>query len=561
MDRNQIDYIKSNTDLVQLISTSTQLKKSGLQRWVGLCPFHAERTPSFSVNPSLGFWYCFGCHEHGDAIRFLQLTQGVTFVEAVNQLASRLGIEITEDDPTTAQHYGEIRRAQALLKNLVNQGSKHLLESPDTIEIRRWLKQRGCPKQQAIDWSLGVFPRGALESVRRQEPALAHTLGLTAPHWVGRVIFPIHDQSGQVIAISGRKIDDNAPGGKYVNSPANLLYDKSRALYGMYQAAQQARRFGYIVIVEGQMDCLVMHAAGYTNTVAACGTAISLYHLRWIARLVPRLVLCLDGDHAGRSGVDKVVAASRGIPLEIQWAVLPMGKDPSDLVQAGQGEVIKAAIEGAETPIRVQLTRLASKIDAESDIEARSRLIGEGMRYIYALHDPIQRHSYLDMWSDQYQVPIPVDPALAQRAADLAPPTADMNALYLLITNPGSINLRPWMVHKSLRDIVRLCNTGVPVGEMMDPENNLLDAGSKTALAEIMQLDQVEDSVDDLLRILVLRTAQRILAETSDLLNISSLAKAVALAKTGDAAAIERLAVVIENSQREYLDSEATAHA
>jgi len=561
MDRNQIDYIKSNTDLVQLISTSTQLKKSGLQRWVGLCPFHAERTPSFSVNPSLGFWYCFGCHEHGDAIRFLQLTQGVTFVEAVNQLASRLGIEITEDDPTTAQHYGEIRRAQALLKNLVNQGSKHLLESPDTIEIRRWLKQRGCPKQQAIDWSLGVFPRGALESVRRQEPALAHTLGLTAPHWVGRVIFPIHDQSGQVIAISGRKIDDNAPGGKYVNSPANLLYDKSRVLYGMYQAAQQARRFGYIVIVEGQMDCLVMHAAGYTNTVAACGTAISLYHLRWIARLVPRLVLCLDGDHAGRSGVEKVVAASRGIPLEIQWAVLPMGKDPSDLVQAGQGEVIKAAIEGAETPIRVQLTRLASKIDAESDIEARSRLIGEGMRYIYALHDPIQRHSYLDMWSDQYQVPIPVDPALAQRAADLAPPTADMNALYLLITNPGSINLRPWMVHKSLRDIVRLCNTGVPVGEMMDPENDLLDAGSKTALAEIMQLDQVEDSVDDLLRILVLRTAQRILAETSDLLNISSLAKAVALAKTGDAAAIERLAVVIENSQREYLDSEATAHA
>jgi len=552
MDRDDIDQIKRAIDLVQIINSRVQLKRSGTNRWVGLCPFHTERTPSFSVNAEAGFWYCFGCGEHGDVITFLQKIYGMSFQEAIQQLAEQAGIvlqpQTIEDVQADQIKKAEIAAAKKLLATLVDESARCLQQTPQAQEAREWLKNRHCSKAQALEWNLGFGDSQILATAKMQDNKLAYDLGLTAAHWKDRILFPLYDQTGTVIALSGRKLRDEGPGGKYINSPANLLYDKSKILYGMHHAAKHARQMGYIVLVEGQMDCLAMHAMGYANTVATCGTAMSINHLRWISKLVPKLILAFDADEAGIKGIDRVLVTARGMPMTIQWALLPRGKDPSDLLMSNRKDIIDKAITRARTPIQVHLSRLSAELEKTNNVQERSRLINEGMAHIEKIYDPIERHSYYERWADKFSVPIPLTKQ-DHRRNQLGMSELDMRALYLLFNMPAIRDqLKIWMLQPSAQDIATLYLQGKTVMDLLS-DTSSLDEMQKQALAHVLQSEDQEDDPDMIVKMLVLRSANQIIAETEDLLQVGVLARMVALAKNGNADAVDGLVQALEMEQ------------
>lgn len=549
MDRELVDRIKDAADIVQIVGARVSLKKSG-SRFVGLCPFHNERSPSFSVNPDMRLWYCFGCHANGDVVSFIQQIYGVSFIEAMQQLSEQTGIPIPEDGSDGGSGAREkAAAARALLRMFIERSATTLQESEEAQAARDWLKSRKCKRSTALEWGLGYATQSTINAVRREDSNLAYEIGLTASYWLGRVIFPIYDPSGEPVAISGRKLSDDAPGGKYVNSPSNFLYDKSRVLYGMQEAAKHIKQMGYAVLVEGQADCLAMHEMGYGNTLASCGTAIGVQHLRWVQRFAPKLVLALDADAAGVRGVDKAVAASRGMPLDIVWAVLPDGADPSDLLVAGRQEVIHEAIRAARQPIQVHLDGLTKRISETSDIPERVRLINAGIERIDGLDDPIQRHEYMERWTTRFNTPMPhmrVDNGMPAGPGSL--PELDSRALQVLFQDP-SADVRPWMVHSAIADIVIKCREGNTPQQMVSEGYDGLDENQKIIVAQILQEEDAGDDPAQIIDLLTIRKAQGIISEAEDLLSIGALGRLVSLARAGDARACADLKDTIENLQ------------
>jgi DNA primase len=356
-----LDELRARTTLSTLIARSTKLQRAG-REFKACCPFHKEKTPSFYVNDEKGFYHCFGCQAHGDAIRWLTDQQGLAFMDAVKELADAAGMQVPAPDPR-AQERAE--RAIGLYE-VMEAASAWFVEQLDGVEgggARDYLKERGIGEATRRKFGFGLAPdsRGKLKAAlgRFGNEKLVETGLLIAPEdegrepydrFRGRLMFPIRDARGRCIAFSGRILGAGEP--KYLNSPDTPLFDKGRTLFNLDKAGPASRAERRVIVVEGQMDVVALDGAGFAETVAPLGTALTEGQLGLLWKLSPAPLLCFDGDAAGQKAA--VRAALRALPhvgpgRSLGFVTLPPGQDPDDLVRAGGRSALEALFETPET--------------------------------------------------------------------------------------------------------------------------------------------------------------------------------------------------------------------
>lgn len=387
-----LDEIKHRVDLVALVSEHLRLKRSG-RGFVGLCPFHEEKTPSFYVNPDRGTFHCFGCSAGGNAFTFLMRMTGQTFPEVVRELAERVGVAVPESRGARGQErLAEVNRLAAELFEAV------LQESHRAERARAYLADRGIEEATQRRFGLGFAPAegwvGRLEA-RGVKASDLERVGLLGrgrsgpyPLFRDRLMFPIHDLSGRVIAFGGRAIGE-ARGPKYLNSPESPLYRKGHHLYGLALAREEARRRDQILLVEGYLDAIALSQAGLGHAVAVLGTALTVDQLKLARRFASQIVVCFDGDEAGRR------AALRAFPLCVDevdlWpkaVFLPPGEDPDSLVRRGGAEAVESLIARGPSLIDFFLDDL---VGPEAGVGETARAASAMARVLARVRDPIVR--------------------------------------------------------------------------------------------------------------------------------------------------------------------------
>ena len=364
-----IGEIRDRSDIVAIVGQHVKLRKAG-QNHKGLCPFHQEKSPSFNVNSDKGFFYCFGCQKKGDVFTFMMELEGKSFIEAAESLAERLGIIIpTETGQATASsrsRRGEMLKATALARAFFQK----VLAGKHGEGARKYLESRGIGDEVANAFGLGCAPDewGALGDYLRQNgvaTAAAETAGLIIPRKSGdgtydrfrdRLMCPVATASGECVGFSGRRLgsggkSDEKAGAKYINSPESAIYKKSRLLFGLDLAREGFRARGRAVLVEGNFDVVSMHQAGFTETVAPLGTALTEEQAVRLKRLVECVVLLFDGDDAGRAATLKSLQTLLAADLEVRIASLPQGVDPDDLIRSGGPEALESVVEKAQAGV------------------------------------------------------------------------------------------------------------------------------------------------------------------------------------------------------------------
>jgi len=340
-----IDDLLTRVDIVDIVDSSVALKKAG-RDFKACCPFHDEKTPSFTVSQNKQFYHCFGCGAHGTAISFLMDYSGLDFIEAVEELASRAGVEVPREqgDFSKTRDNSELYE---LMELVVRHFCRQLRESPEAHRAVDYLKQRGLSGELAKEFELGFAPPGwdillnALGTSDAAKQRLA-LIGMTLEKDNGgyydrfrdRIIFPIRDQRGRAIGFGGRVFDDSLP--KYLNSPETPIFHKGRELYGLFQARHQLKDMERMYIVEGYMDVLALAQHGIRNVVASLGTAVTENHLERLFRVCPQIIFCFDGDSAGQKAAWRSMEIA--LPLlkegrQIHFMFMPEGEDPDTYVQ------------------------------------------------------------------------------------------------------------------------------------------------------------------------------------------------------------------------------------
>jgi DNA primase len=379
---DDVARVRDSTDIVALISEQIALKRVG-QRYVGLCPFHQEKTPSFSVNPSLGLFKCFGCGQSGDAITYVRETEHVDFVEAIERLAQRAGITLRYDDKSQAKDRSRKTRLSEAVGAAIEFYQRILLEAPEGGAARRYLRGRGFDGDAARRFQLGWSPDGwdGLSRWLQQERKLSRDDVIGAglafvnkanrlqDQFRSRLMFPIHDSRGEPAGFGGRSLTDDGP--KYKNSPETPIYQKHRLLYGLHWAKADIVAKGDVVICEGYTDVMAFALAGAANAVATCGTALADDHVRALKNLARKVTLAYDDDAAGQGAAAQWYRWEHEYELSVRVADLPAGRDPGDL-WPDEPERLLAAIEHAQPFLRFRLDRALGAADLTT-IEGRSR--------------------------------------------------------------------------------------------------------------------------------------------------------------------------------------------
>jgi DNA primase len=397
-----VQEIKLRTDLVELISAYVPLKKAGAT-YKGLCPFHSEKTPSFTVNPERGLFKCWGCGEGGDCFAFIQKREGLSFVEAGEMLAKRLGLEwVTRGDTRERRSDRErLYDVNALAERFFRQ---RLQETP---EVQRYLEQRGLLPGTIEEFGIGYAPPGyeaLLNWLRKQEVEsedaaradliLQNDRGGWRDRFVDRVIFPIFDLDGRVIAFGGRTLrPDGVP--KYLNSRETPVFQKGRTLYGLHLAKAAIPEAGFAVAVEGYMDVIALHQAGIANVVASLGTAITETHIGVLGRYSKKLVMCYDGDSAGIRTVIQNAPRFEAAGCEVQVARLPQGEDPDSYVKGHGSEGFRSLIAQAEGLLDYQLRNLRTAYNLADETQ-RLPFVREAARIIAQSGSHLVRQEYAE---------------------------------------------------------------------------------------------------------------------------------------------------------------------
>ena len=401
--------VRAATDLVALIGEQTALKRVG-RRFVGLCPFHAEKTASFSVNAEEGLYYCFGCQASGDAISFVRATEGVDFVEAVERLANRAGITIRYDDDRDRNADRSRRRELlAAMTDAVDFYHERLLANPEAGRARQYLRSRGYDGEVVRKFRLGYAPAGFDELVRAlrlpgpvlREAGLAYESerGRLQDAFRERIMFPIFDPGGQAIAFGGRVLPeglrstDREPGPKYRNSPESSIYSKRRTLYGLNWAKSDIAHAHEVVVCEGYTDVIGFHVAGIPRVVATCGTALTEDHFRLLAHFARKIVLCFDADAAGQAAAARLYQWEKRHELELAVAVLPTGSDPGELAQR-EPAALSAAVEHAQPFLGFRVEQALGAHDLRTP-EGRSRAAESAIEAIAEHPNELVRDQYL----------------------------------------------------------------------------------------------------------------------------------------------------------------------
>ena len=401
-----IDDLRERGDIVDIISAHTQLKRSGGHTFKGLCPFHSERTPSFTVDSSRGLWFCFGCGEGGNVYTFVQKMETLSFPEAVEWVARKSGYDL---------HYEEVRpgeaRAAGLKARLIEANRRAteyfhraLINSADALEARRYLESRGFDKDVAARWKLGYAPgRDSLcrhlldggfttdEVVRADLGRRSERDGSLYDTFRQRIIFPTWSLQGDVVGFGARALrSDQGP--KYLNTAETPAFSKSRVMYGLDKAKSAISR-GSALVVEGYTDVIALHEAGIEEAVATNGVALAESHFELLKRFSDRAVLMFDADEAGKGATERGFGLHHRIGLEVLVAPLPDGRDPAEVVKEDGPEAIQKIVDTAQPLVEFKLEQTISKLPLDTP-EARSRAAREAATVLGWHPDPIARHEY-----------------------------------------------------------------------------------------------------------------------------------------------------------------------
>ena len=353
--QNFIQELVSRADIVEIVGRSVQLKKGGAN-YMGLCPFHDEKSPSFSVSPSKQFYHCFGCGKNGNAISFLIENNGMTFIEAVQDLAQQFGMQIPEDDatPQDRERAAQQRARQATLTDVLEKAGdayrKHLKNSPRAVD---YFKARGVSGEIAKEFGLGYAPQGwrslasvfpeyddpllaesGLVIVSEEEPGSDPAQAKRYDRFRDRVMFPIRNVKGECIGFGGRVLGDDKP--KYLNSPETPVFSKGRELYGLYEARPALREHGFVLVTEGYMDVVALAQLGFPNAVATLGTACTPDHVQKLFRFTDSVVFSFDGDGAGRRAARKALDGALPYATDVRsvkFLFLPAEHDPDSFIR------------------------------------------------------------------------------------------------------------------------------------------------------------------------------------------------------------------------------------
>ncbi|RMD88402.1 MAG: DNA primase [Calditrichaeota bacterium] len=392
----KIQEIREATDIVEIISGYVSLKKKG-RNYFGLCPFHTEKTPSFSVNPEKQIFHCFGCGAGGNIFTFLMRHEGMSFTEAVKYLAKKAGIQLVFDKEETPRS----QEAESLY--LVNEFAarffKENLFSPLGKQALEYLKNRGFSKEDLETFSLGFAPPGWENLVQfakqeAQELSLLVRAGLVAQkgsreyydRFRNRIIFPIQDLSGRIVAFAGRKLNDEEEGPKYINTPETEIYHKSRVLYGLYQGHQAIRELDYAIFVEGYTDVISLFSAGIKNVVATSGTALTEEQAKLIRRYTRKIFLMYDADTAGSTATLRGADILLANDLEVNIATLPESHDPDSFVREYGKQSVEKHLEEAQSIFDFKLNHLL-----QTPEENRTEAIRSILESLAQLKDSIRR--------------------------------------------------------------------------------------------------------------------------------------------------------------------------
>jgi DNA primase len=408
-----IEEVRERTDIVAVISGYLQLRKAGGDRLVGLCPFHTEKTASLSVSPSKQLYYCFGCGEGGNVFSFLRKLENLSFGEVVERLAGPAGITLRYEGQSSSDRRTAGRR-QALHRAIADAAGLYqrmLEDGREAADARNYVTERGISKASVERFGIG-YAAGYSDFLLKRlaktySPELLVEAGLVSKddggnlrdRFRGRVMFPIHDLSGNAIGFGGRLLagaNASPNAAKYVNSPETPLYRKGSLLYNLNRAKADITRTGRAFLVEGYTDVIAMDQAGMTTAVATCGTALGEEHIRLLARFAPSVVLAFDSDEAGARAAERAYQFHEQFPVNILVLVLPEGQDPADFVLA-RGDEAGAALEGlAETAVPLVEYMIGRTLVGRdlSGIEDRARAIRAGLALVAGLDDPVRRQEY-----------------------------------------------------------------------------------------------------------------------------------------------------------------------
>lgn len=449
-----IEELLARSDVVELIERRVPLKRVGSE-FQACCPFHDEKTPSFTVSPKKQFYHCFGCGAHGSVIGFLMQYEGLEFLDAVEELARAAGLEV----PTGASQKprpdtGLYDMLAACAKFYVEQLKNH----PNAVE---YLKGRGLSGEVSRDFGIGYAPAGWDALIKhlgtgdkkldqlKQAGMLSEGKSGSYDKFRDRIMFPIHDRRGRVIAFGGRALADDGP--KYLNSPETTLYHKSRELYGLYLARQRSGRLDNIIVVEGYMDVVALAQFGFKNVVATSGTATTDIQVEILFRAADTVVFCFDGDKAGRKAAWRALEAA--LPklregLQAKFLFLPDGEDPDSMVRKHGEEIFAQQIESA-TPLSEFFFKHFTDATDLGSLDGRARLVQQALPFIKNMPEGVFRdmmNAKLESLAQHrlpgYQAVISTRPAsMGDRGKPVQKRTPMRTAMAHLVQNPSLVEM------------------------------------------------------------------------------------------------------------------------
>jgi DNA primase len=514
---DDIERIRSAVSIVDVIGQHVQLKRTG-RNWVGLCPFHAERTPSFNVREETGRYRCFGCDKSGDVFTFVQEHEHVDFVGAVEYLANRAGIQLTYTDSGQSRERARRKRLVEAMAAAVEWYHARLLDSPDARAARDYLRGRGLAGDVARQFKLGWAPDewDALARESGIDGALLRDNGLAFTNrrdrmqdaFRARVLFPIFSENGEAVAIGGRILPGSSDPAKYKNSPETPIYTKSRTLYGLNWAKADIVTANQVIVCEGYTDVIGFHRAGVPRAVATCGTAFTEEHVRLLKRYASRVVLAFDADSAGQGAAERFYEWEEKYQVEVSVAAFPQGKDPGELAQSDPAALAQA-VEAARPFLGFRLGRVLDG-QAPRSPEAVARLGEAAMAVVNEHPNGDVRKLYAGEVALRVGLPVADLVAVAERRTrrpqiQTRPPkpgrerreNAEFVAIALLVQSWDAI--APWLVEALFSDevyrraFVAIAQAGgdlVQAIELADPE-------ARDVLERAAVVDVGVESTDD----------------------------------------------------------------
>jgi DNA primase len=548
--------VKQQADIVRIIGEYLKLRKTGAQNYTGLCPFHKEKTGSFSVNATHGYYYCFGCHEKGDVFNFVMKMEGLSFPEAVRAVATKAGIALPKREfssPEEARQYGEqagLRRQLIDLHEAATMYFEAQLKAPEAARAREYLTGRGVSAETIKTFRIGYAPddfnamRDKLKTQFPEEALRASGLfsskeksddglptGELYARFRKRITFPIANEAGKVIAFTARALDPDDKNAKYLNSPETVLYTKGNVLFNLDKAKGEMRKSDFAVLVEGQMDCISVYMAGIRNVLAISGTAFTETQVRLLGRFTKRVIVNFDPDTAGATAAEKSIALLTEEDFDVKLVTLEGGFDPDRFVREKGIQAYGAALREAKRRSDYLIERAQVLFPGQS-AEAKVSKMNFLLPHIRQTMHPIKRAQFAEdaankLGIDSALMRQELKQAAAHRLASVPQNIRDVGEmerdLIRALILPEADEARRIAAHRVVEhsELVR----GLTAGELIEAIASApaplspLDAGpdeaSRALIAQLLQIDAVEDAKVQLAmergdRIKIVPLAQRV---------------------------------------------------